>query len=210
MDFIKPATPTAAIGVLSGSENRGHAGSGDKMQVSRIGWIAQQTERLASSRRRSLPGHVILPGGSICISIRQRDLEDHSHQPRADRRKWKFFGLNNSRDTSMITGRRLRRRRGRKHCGCKPCGRGIGEFHGALRLAVLERGNVARDFEEIACGDGQNQAARLNPVGPRKAVCFLIRCDRDWDRWEFGVATSVRCNIFKAVLKSIADARFGD
>ena len=99
------------------SENGRHAARSNKVQVGRIGGIARQSECLASSRRRSLPGHVILEGGQIDSSVRRGDLKDHSHQPRADRRKWKFFGLNNSRDTSMIAGRRLCRRCGRKHRG---------------------------------------------------------------------------------------------
>lgn len=96
-----------------------------KMQVTRIGWVAPQSEGAASSERMRLPRHVIMQRYFIDCAVWWSYLQVHSYKPIAKRRKYKpiakrrkrqFFRMKNSGDASapLVAGRCLPR----VHCAC--------------------------------------------------------------------------------------------
>jgi hypothetical protein len=165
------------------------------MQVSRIGWVAPQSERLSSPWRRRLPRHRILHRGFKCSAVWWRYLQSHFHQPGANRRKRKFFGMNHLGDAHQppIAGRcpcRLHCAHRYEYRACQPYRGGNGEFHDVF---PSERGLNAKRAKtsSTACLERGRKSRRPGRSIPQKSISVgwverpdrtLVRSDRETHR----------------------------
>lgn len=87
-----------------------------KMQVTRVGWVAMESEGLATSRRMRLPRHVILQCYFIGCAVWRTYLQVRPYKPIVKRCKRQFFGMKNSGNAGapLVAGQCLRD----LHCAC--------------------------------------------------------------------------------------------
>ena len=152
------------------SKRRSCGGLRHQMQITGIGRVAPQSERLAAPGRGHLPRDRILQRRYKCAAVRGRYFQGHLYEPGVDGRKWKFFRMNNSGDARepRVAAGRCRRRRicQRRTCqrrACQHCRRGNGEFHVVCPVGMRSRRQEASDdLDESACSVNQKQDACLH------------------------------------------------